>query len=122
MLWQRVDFASSVPVVSEKMVCVMADRVLPSRERVRGAKAAHNMQMTAPWYRDINAVVVAYLSKELKTEAEWRATIDYEAVVDHLLKGIPDDIRENILEDMPREEWLKYAKPLVVAALRVSDG
>ncbi len=54
----------------------MANRVLPSRERVRGAKAAHNMQMTASWYRDINAVVVAYLSEELKTEAEWHDSIE----------------------------------------------
>ncbi len=40
-------------------------------------------------------------------------TIDYEAVVDHLLAGAPD----GILDEMSREEWLKYAKPLVDAAL-----
>ncbi len=50
----------------------MADRVLPSRDEIQHS----NLDIAEPAY----SIVAAYLDDELKTEGEWRETIDYEAI------------------------------------------
>jgi len=80
---------------------------IPTRKEVSDAMEDGN------WAGAAFAVAAAYAEGRLVD----REAIDYEAVVDRLLEGIPDDIRESILEDMPREVWLTYAIPLVAAAI-----
>ena len=84
----------------------MADRVLPSRDSFSDADIK---TLYKHGFFDEEKIIMAYVSGRLVD----RDTIDYEAVVDHLLAGAPD----GILDEMSREEWLKYAKPLVDAAL-----
>ena len=51
----------------------MAERVLPSRDEVQHS----NLDIAEPAY----SIVAAYLDDELKTEGEWRETIDVEVAV-----------------------------------------
>ncbi len=80
----------------------MAEGVVPSRDEIYAALRDLDI---AP----LGSLAAFYLSGRLFD----REAIDYEAAVDHLLAGAPD----GILDEMSREEWLKYAKPLVDAAL-----
>ncbi len=80
----------------------MADRVLPSRDEVQHS----NLDIAEPAY----SIVAAYLDDELKTEAEWREAIDYEAAVE-------------LARTFRNLEWnARAVKSVVDAALGVSDG
>ncbi len=59
----------------------MADRVLPSRQWFRD-HAGVMLDTTLEDGEEEWVIVGAYASGDLKTEAEWREVIDYEAATD----------------------------------------
>ena len=89
----------------------MAERVLPSRDEVVGELDGDTEAG--------EAIIEAYASRRLKTEAEWREAIDYEATLPHLM-----DLRADA-QDPDREdigyyhdgELLNVGKAIVDAAL-----
>lgn len=113
---------------------------LPSREAV--AEAMQFAHITESDGDKLMDVAVAYVSEELKTEAEWRAAIDYEAVAAvehdqwaHWTAYMLDNLsRENIirwslqietpyaeLTEAEKESDREWAHKAVAAALDGTD-
>ena len=91
----------------------MANRVLPNRDEVVGELDGDTEAG--------EAIIEAYASRRLKTEAEWREAIDYEAAGKYLSTLIYDSDPDNTT----RNEFMEYAmqegRRIVAAAIGDTD-